>query len=337
MNLPDFSSVASALVIKPSSLGDIVHALPAVHRIKCTFPQVRLSWLVNPEWAPLLRGNPDVAEVVEFPRGKFRGLSGMWRFRSWLGAFRQRPHPDVALDFQGLFRSAFLGRKSGARCVVGLADSREGAGLLHHVRVPVGASMHAVDRYLALAAACGAGEGPLEFPMPEGACPPALAPDAVPVGRFVLLHPFSRGSGKSLRAEQVREFCERMAPERIFLAGKLETGEPLGPLPTNTANLLNQTTLPELCWLMRRAAFTVSVDSGPMHMAAALSSKLVSLHTWSDPRLVGPYPADAWVWKAGKFFQRGATESAIAAARQPFPDSGVAPLVDFVRARLAGD
>jgi ADP-heptose:LPS heptosyltransferase len=68
-------------------------------------------------------------------------------------------------------------------------------------------------------------------------------------------------------------------------------------------NLLNRTTLPELCWLLRHARFTVSVDSGPMHIAAAVSANLLSIHTWSDPRKVGPFNSHApgaWIWKDGK-------------------------------------
>ena len=65
----------------------------------------------------------------------------------------------------------------------------------------------------------------------------------------------------------------------------------------NAIDLLNHTTLIELIWLIRRASFVVSVDSGPMHIAAAITSRLLSLHTWSDPRRVGPYRPDAWVWQ----------------------------------------
>ncbi len=65
-------------------------------------------------------------------------------------------------------------------------------------------------------------------------------------------------------------------------------------------NLANQTTLLQLIWLIRTAQFTISVDSGPMHIAAAISPRLVSIHTWSDPRRVGPYEPDAWIWRRGE-------------------------------------
>ena len=80
-------------------------------------------------------------------------------------------------------------------------------------------------------------------------------------------------------------------------------------MPDNCVNLANQTTLLQLIWLIRAARFTISVDSGPMHIAAAVTSQLLSIHTWSDPRRVGPYNSDAWIWKNGQLLRvRGAPE-----------------------------
>jgi ADP-heptose:LPS heptosyltransferase len=67
--------------------------------------------------------------------------------------------------------------------------------------------------------------------------------------------------------------------------------------------LLNHTTILQLIWLIRRARFVVSVDSGPTHIAAAVSDRLASIHTWTDPQKVGPYNSDAWVWKGGELWQ----------------------------------
>ena len=72
---------------------------------------------------------------------------------------------------------------------------------------------------------------------------------------------------------------------------------------TDCLNLLNHTTLDQLIWLTRRAAFVVSVDSGPAHLAAALGRPMVAIHSWSDSRKVGPYRADAWGWKNGALTQ----------------------------------
>ena len=305
---------ADILVIKPSSLGDIVHTLPAVALLKKTWPQARLHWLINSEWMPLLDGNPHVDEVVEFPRKNFRGAGGLLRIAPWARALRERVRADLVLDFQGLLRSALIARlcrADGGR-ILGLSDAREGARHFYDATADVSGKAHAVERYLALVAALGIDPTvPLEWPLPQGS-PPAGFDATEP---FIVLHPFSRGAGKSLTAAAVADFCRTLAPRRIVLAGR--TAATLADA-TNVTNLLNRTTLPELIWLLRRAAFTVSVDSGPMHIAAALSPRLLALHTWSDPRKVGPYAPDAWIWKDRTLCQM--RDLARPAAHQPAAD-----------------
>lgn len=286
------------LVIKPSSLGDVVHTLPAVTLVKRHWPEARMRWLVNPEWAPLLEGNPFIDEVVIFPRRELRGLKGLLRIPGWAKKMAARK-ADLVLDFQGLLRSGLIARLAKGGEIVGLSDAREGAGRFYDRTANVSQVSHAVDRYLALVAELGiAIDGPLEWPLPAGS-PPAgfTAPE-----RYVLLHPFSRGAGKSLTVEQVREFCAGLAPLPVVIAGKAEVA--LGDLPSNAIDLLNRTSLHELIWLLRRATFVVSVDSGPMHIAAALTSRLVSIHTWSEPAKVGPYRTGAWALKDGVLTQR---------------------------------
>lgn len=291
----------SVLVLKPSSLGDIVHTLPAVARLKAARPDWQIAWLVNREWAPLLEGNPDVAEIIAFPRGDFRGpLSGA-RLAGWVWRHCAGRRPAWAIDFQGLLRTALLARASGARRVIGASDAREGAGWFYHRASPApggGAAVHAVERSLALAAdVVGPSAEPLRFPLPAGGAPAA----AEGWEDFVLLHPFSRGVGKSLGRKQVAEVCRELAPRRVVLVGRAEG--PAFPRRDHVLDLLNATSLAELIGLIRRARFVLSVDSGPMHLAAALDRPLAGIHTWTDPRKVGPYRADAWVWKGGRLFQ----------------------------------
>jgi heptosyltransferase I len=285
------------LVIKPSSLGDVVHALPAVALVKQHWPDARLRWLINPEWAPLLEGNPNVHEIVLFPRAEFRGLAGMARIPAWAKKMHREQRADLALDFQGLLRSALIARLCCRGDIVGLSDAREGARFLYRRAADVGGIAHAVDRYLALVAFLGIEiSQPLQWPLPAGKPPEGFSSEAP----FILLHPFSRGAGKSLSVADTLDFCRAIAPWPVVLAGR--TSETVPPL-AHVTDLLNRTTLSELIWLLRRAAFVVSVDSGPMHIAAALSPRLISLHTWSDPRKVGPYCPEAWVWKDGALFQ----------------------------------
>ena len=221
------------------------------------------------------------------------------RIAPWARALRERINAELVLDFQGLLRSALIAklcRGEGGR-IVGLSDAREGARHFYDERVDVTGCTHAVDRYLALVRALGI-EVPdvLTWPMPVGTAP-ANFPSMEP---FVVLHPFSRGIGKSLSLSDIEIFCHTLAPTPVVIAGR--TTEPISRT-ANVIDLLNRTTIAELIWLLRHAAFVVSVDSGPMHIAAALGSRLVSIHTWSEPEKVGPYHRDAWVWKDGALAQ----------------------------------
>lgn len=287
------AAIASILVVKPSSLGDVVHTLPAVALIKRRWPAARLRWLINAEWAPLLDENPSVDELLIFPRREFRGVRGWVKILPWALSLRRAARSDVVLDFQGLLRSALLARLCRRNETIGLSDAREGARFFYDTTVDVSRQAHAVDRYVALAGALDIEEGDvLEWPLPRGTAPAGFSADPA----FVLLHPFARGASKSLGAREVRMLCRELAPARAVIVGQSDVV--LEPLE-NVVVLLNRTSLSELIWLIRRATFVVSVDSGPMHIAAALTSRLVAIHTWSDPGKVGPYRADAWVCQGG--------------------------------------
>ena len=301
------------LVLKPSSLGDIVHTLPAVAAVRSKFPATHITWMVNPEWAPLLESNPQINETLIFPRADFRGPAGWLRFHRWRKSLKTQTPPDLILDFQGLLRTALVARTFRGVPVYGLSDAREGARLAQTQTVTVDAKSHAVERYLALAAAIGATlPGPPTFDLPAGDRPA----ESLPEGPFVVLHPFSRGEGKSLTPEAVAAFCRAMDCP-VIIVGRAD--EALGDLPANATDLLNKTSLTELLWLLRHTAFVVSVDSGPMHLAAAATDRLLAIHTWSDPCRVGPYRPGAHVWKARNVFPALDPASSNVPSVEPIP------------------
>jgi ADP-heptose:LPS heptosyltransferase len=299
--LPDLKHYRSVLIVKPSSLGDIVHTLPSVALLRQAYRHLRIRWIANPEWLPLLEGSSCVDETIPFPRRKLRGIAAPLHYTHWASEFRELPRedPELILDFQGLFRSAMIANARGSRPIIGLSDAREGASFFCDNIIPVDPAAHAVDRYLCLPAALGVTRGPdpLPWPLPEGT-PPA---DSLPED-YVLLHPWSRGEGKSMPADALARFIEVLAPRPIVLVGM--TQEPVASLPRHVTSLVNQTSLAQLIWLMRKARWNISVDSGPMHIAAAVNPRTLGIHTWSDPRKVGPYCEEALVWKAGRVAHR---------------------------------
>lgn len=284
------------LIIKPSSLGDVVHTLPAVAAIRDAQRGAEITWVINPEWAPLLRGNRDIDHVHIFPRSQFRGLGAATRLLPWIRRTR-RLRADVALDFQGLLRSALIAKASGANNILGMSDGREGSRFFYGEVAQVDGKEHAVDRYLKLAQLFGASPSlPLRFSLPTGDGLPRFDP----FPPFVVLHPHARGRRKSIGRSVITEFCHALAPTRVVVVGK--SRRRFSP-PENCIELTNETSLLQLVWLIRNAAWVISVDSGPMHIAAALTPNLVSIHTWSDPRRVGPYNSAAWVWKNGNLLR----------------------------------
>src|SRR3954452_3331322 len=317
--------VTSILIIKPSSLGDVVHTLPAVAAIRDAYPAAEITWLINPEWAPLLRGNQDVNHVHIFPRGDFRGLGASTSLLPWLKQTRKL-RPDLALDFQGLLRSAFIGRISGAKRFIGMSDGREGSRLFYQSTAKVNRRDHAIERYLKLAEAAGANIGDaLRSPIPSGDPLPPF--DEYPP--FILLHPFSRGNSKSLSNAVIEEICRAFAPTRVVVVGR--SNRKIDP-PENCVELTNQTTLLQLIRLIRVARFIISVDSGPMHIAAAVTDKLLSIHTWTDPARVGPYNPDAWIWKHGSLVQVHELETAkVRRHGRAFKTRDVPAIVELIR------
>jgi heptosyltransferase-1 len=317
--LLDSDASGDAVIIKPSSLGDIVHTLPAVALLKQTWPSLRLHWVVNTEWAPLLAGSPLLESVIDFPRARFRGLAGLLRARRWVQAYeaglRERS-VVVALDFQGLLRSAWLARHSTAPVVVGLADAREGARHFYHAVAPTGAAdgkpRHSVDRYLGLVETLGV-VGDRAAVLSGDWLPAGVAPVGLPAGDIIVLHPFARGEGKSLGWAGAAALAAHWAGWPVVVVGRCDEPAPAG-LPGHVINWVNQTDLPELIGVLRRARIVVSVDSGPMHLASALRRPLLGVHTWSDPRTVGPYDPAAWVWKAGRILRCHEVDSSLAKA-----------------------
>ena len=145
------------LIIKPSSLGDIIHALPTLAALRARFPNAWIAWLVKPEWAEILEGNPLLNEVLAVNLG----------VTQWWGVVQavREKNFDLVVDLQGLFRSAFIAKLSGAPVVVGFAQGRECSPWLytHRVKLPIPTgqswrlwNMHAVDRNLAVARFLGA-------------------------------------------------------------------------------------------------------------------------------------------------------------------------------------
>jgi len=273
----------------------------------------------------MLRGNPDVNHVHFLPSGHLGGLGAPQSLLPWLKKTREI-RPDLVLDFQGQRRGALVAKISGAKEVCGMSNARLGANWLYHRIAPVNRRNHPVERYLRLAECAGGAAGDsLRCSIPSGDPLPRFDPHPP----FVLLHPFARGQDRSLSNGVIEEFCRALAPSRVVVVGqshrKIST-------PENCVDLTRQTSLLQLIWLIRVARFVVSVESGPMHVAAAVTGNLLSIHTWTDPHRTGPYNPEAWIWKHGQLVRVGELETVtIRKYGRGFKSKDVESAVELIR------
>jgi len=276
------------LVIKPSSVGDILHGLQVAQSIKDQAPDSRITWVVRDRFAPLVETCATVDEVLYFRRGR-----GPRAFLALLRQIRARRY-DTVLDFQGLARTGLMTLAARATHKIGRGDAREGAGLFYRQRAPLpaaGRQAHAVDillQFLPLMGLRAELGGPLDYrPAPLAPIDPRL--DGA---RPVLLCPHSRGAEKEWPG--FAALADRLCRDRpdldiVWDSEKATVGAPpaAGPRFIDTAG---RTGLAELIALVAAARLVVANDSGPMHLAAALGRPVVALFGPSSPARFGPYP-----------------------------------------------
>jgi heptosyltransferase-1 len=271
-------------------MGDIIHALPAVASLKHSFPGSHLTWIVEPKWAPLLEENPFIDRLVLLRRDSPAGLFESWR------SLREGRY-DFAVDFQGLIKSALVASAARPNRIFGFHHTqvRERIAALFYSNKTLSRSAHVVDRNLDLAAAAGAAAPLRTFPLPAG-----RAEGDLPAGDFVLASPLAGWRAKQWPIEHYRALGERL---------RLELGIPLVLDGPPGAALPHSSGLPGLIHATRRAAAVVGVDSGPLHLAAALGKPGVAIYGPTDPARNGPYGGSLRVLRstaAATTYKRGA-------------------------------
>lgn len=270
------------LVVRLGAMGDVLHTLPAVATIRRSFPDASITWLVEPRWRVLLEGNPHVNEVAEFNRAG--GLLAMIRSARSL---RERSF-DFGLDFQGLLKSA------GALWLAGVAERwgshspREWPARLlysHTAEPRPASSAHIVDQHLELARAAGAVHRDISFPLPPGS---AVDGSPLPEGGFVLASPLAGWGSKQWPAQRYTELAV-LIRRRLGLPLVLNLPPGVDFETGGAAVVLHRSGLPGLIHATRQAVAIVGVDSGPLHLAAALGKPGIAIFGPTDPARNGPY------------------------------------------------
>lgn len=311
------------LIIKPSSLGDIIHTLPLVHALKRCAPDCRIGWVVQEVFAAIPESDAAVDRVFPIriastsdPRASrivywhalretVGTLAGLRRL------FRAQPY-DLVLDLHASFRSALIGQANPGGVRIGFADARELNPLFQHQRLRVPPShVHALDRNLLFCRHLGCPPIREDFFLSSGKEADSrveafLKGHAVGAGdQLVYIQPAARWATKFWLNERWAEITDRLLERqgtRVVFGGSGGDRPRIDAIagamarrPLVAAGVLN---LAQTAALLKRSALYIGLDTGPMHMAAMAGVPVVALFGPTHPERVGPYGVEGFIARA---------------------------------------
>jgi lipopolysaccharide heptosyltransferase II len=297
------------LILKPSSLGDVIQALPVLRLLKLHFSGAEIFWWMDSALAPLLEGDPDLTGIVRFERRRWaapRHWPEMLRSIRWMRA----QNFDLVIDLQCLARSGAFAWLANGKFLIGLDEAREGARGFYDIAVRRASfHTHAVDWYLAVLPQLGVPVHKNYTWLPER---PEIAAEvkrkwpgafafnpqsAIRNPQLIVLQPGARWQTKCWPAgnfsELVRLIAENFPAARFAILGD-GIDKPPGEIisraaPERCLNLCGETSLPEMVEWLRLCDLMVTNDTGPMHVATALGKLVIAIFGPTEPRRTGPY------------------------------------------------
>ncbi len=284
------------LLVRVSSLGDVLHNMPIVADIKRHFPEANIDWVVEEGYVSLVRLNPMVRNILPWGLRRWRKSLGKKETRAEIGAFFRQLREvqyDYVFDTQGLLKTGVIMGAARGRHKVGLANGSEGSGyegisrIFHSKSIPLDPRTHAVARgRLVVGAALGfKADTPADFGLPEV---PASEPRPEWMGEApyaVFFHGTARDAKKWAPANWI-ELGKALAPMPVLLPWgsdkeKAEAEALAAAIPN--ARVLPKLSMADAVMLARRTALAVGVDTGLTHIAAAFSRPVVEIYA-DSPR-----------------------------------------------------
>ena len=294
--------IRNILIVKPSSLGDIMQSLPAVSLLRQYLPGARIWWLANTGYRDFLRQMPEVNGVIAFQRKRWGQATRLpltvWEFTRFTGNLRRHRY-DLGIDLQGLLRSGIITLLSGASLRLGFRHARDGAGIFYNYRVlPPPAITRAYQRYQALIdyiipAGSWSGPGKLKIPPAIRTRTEMIWGDKNKLR--VIVNPGGRWVTKRWPVDYYAELINQLAKKynlAVILTGDQQDAGPASQIAKAVEipviNLAGKTNLIELAAIIYGCRALVTNDSGPMHLAAYLGKPVVALFGPTDPARTGP-------------------------------------------------
>jgi lipopolysaccharide heptosyltransferase I len=285
------------LISRLSAVGDCVLTLPLANAVRQAFPKAFIGWVTQGGPASLLEGHPAIDQVIPVKKGWLGSPADVAQLRRTLKSLEF----DIALDPQSLTKSALAAWLSGAPRRIGLARpvGRELAPLLNNQTVAPNAT-HVVDRQLELLRPLGVEVGPGRFDLPLRPEARAFAQDFLCASHlqngYAAINPGAGWDSRLWPPERFGQTARFLGeayrlPSAVVWSGprEKEWAETIVARSAGHAVLAPATTLPQLAALLRDARLFVGSDTGPMHIAAAVGTRCVSLHGPTQPQVSGPY------------------------------------------------
>ncbi len=289
------------LIVKLSAIGDVIHALPVAHALKQTYPNARITWVVEKPAYDLLTNNPDIDEIIIFDKPKFKSLTGLLSNGYKFSKLLKSHNFDLAIDLQGLFKSAAISYLSGAPKRLVYCNARELSDKIGQRICGDHENGHIVDRYLDVAKHLGCNIDPVEFPMNitevEARKAEAIANHAGLrlENPYVVLAPGTNWPSKCWPTPHFAKLADKLYDKNIIpvIIGGPNDQQLAQDIITNTRippiDLTGKTSLKQLAYLIKKSQAFVGGDTGPMHLAVTVGTPIVTMFGPTDPKRNGPY------------------------------------------------
>ncbi len=284
------------LIIKMSSLGDVIHALPSLYVLRKAYPEARITWAVHPAFGALLPEQPWIDEIYYVDRKRIHEWSYLKTVRQDLHS----RHFDLVIDLQMIAKSALIAALSGGKEKIGYWDAREGSFLVSHPIRGVHRNGHIIEQLLDVMAYLGCDVSHFEFPIHPHDVERRTMQEklkAAGVGkRYVVLVPGTRGEHKKWPVAFWGLLAKKLAERKIYTVvsgtvSEKELGKAIRSLSSSpyTVDFTGKTNLLELAALDEMAALHISCDTGPLHIANAMQTPLIALFGPTLPDRSGPF------------------------------------------------
>ncbi|MCX7913630.1 MAG: lipopolysaccharide heptosyltransferase II [Thermodesulfovibrionales bacterium] len=283
------------LIIKPSSLGDVIHSLPLLNTIKNHFEKTEIHWVIAKGLEGIFENHPMINKLWVINKDDWKRLG---KIRVTLSEIQKLYKDlkdesyDITIDLQGLFRSGFLTYATHSPLRIGFKEARELSSLFYTVKVEGGENIHAVDRYLKIAEAMGCTVEDVLFPLPLIFESSLVKQIKSLMKDYIVLVPTARWKTKQWPAIKFAKIASLLSHKSVIIGSNAdkEISEYIEENSGGKAlSLAGKTTIADLISLIRGAKFVIANDSGPMHLAVACGIPVIAIFGPTNPILTGPY------------------------------------------------